>query len=216
MSGETLLGTDRPLVSETTRKHLPRLPAVRHALAKLEDPFSDPHQSSDRAARLRSRLDWPSRDRPLGSSLAPRPASRCSRSQRVCAPLARSPGARLRLVSPLRRSYRGSAPSVRATGGFRPLAPEWRRRALATDRGSQVPGRVRSVQLTLPVAPPEPGRTPRCVKIHRMPLIIDRTQSPPALDEASFRAWAATHTVFISSEMSDLQGERSARSACET
>jgi Domain of unknown function (DUF4062) len=43
-----------------------------------------------------------------------------------------------------------------------------------------------------------------------MPLIIDRAQSPPALDEASFRAWAATHTVFISSEMSDLKGERRA------
>jgi hypothetical protein len=27
-----------------------------------------------------------------------------------------------------------------------------------------------------------------CVKIQRMPLIIDRVQSPPALDEASWRA----------------------------
>ena len=32
-----------------------------------------------------------------------------------------------------------------------------------------------------------------------MPLIIDRAQSPPAPDEASLRAWASTHTVFISS-----------------
>jgi Domain of unknown function (DUF4062) len=41
-----------------------------------------------------------------------------------------------------------------------------------------------------------------------MPLIIDRTQSPPELDEASFQAWAATHTVFVSSEMCELQSER--------
>ena len=43
-----------------------------------------------------------------------------------------------------------------------------------------------------------------------MPLIIDRAQSPPTLDEASWRAWAATHTVFISSEMRDLKRERRA------
>ncbi|HEV2974186.1 MAG TPA: DUF4062 domain-containing protein [Solirubrobacteraceae bacterium] len=43
-----------------------------------------------------------------------------------------------------------------------------------------------------------------------MPLIIDRTQSPPALDEASFRAWATTHTVFVSSEMGELKSERRA------
>src|ERR1035441_1796999 len=72
-----------------------------------------------------------------------------------------------------------------------------------------MPGRARSPQVTLR-PPTEPGRTARCVKIQRMPLIIDRTQSPPALDEASFRAWAATHTVFVSSEMRELKSERRA------
>ncbi|HEY4811595.1 MAG TPA: DUF4062 domain-containing protein [Solirubrobacteraceae bacterium] len=43
-----------------------------------------------------------------------------------------------------------------------------------------------------------------------MPLIVDRSQSPPPLDWEALRAWAQGHTVFVSSEMKYLAGERRA------
>jgi hypothetical protein len=43
-----------------------------------------------------------------------------------------------------------------------------------------------------------------------MPLLIDRSQRPAQIDDASLRVWAAAHAAFLSSEMRALQAERRA------
>jgi hypothetical protein len=41
-------------------------------------------------------------------------------------------------------------------------------------------------------------------------LVVDRSERPTRLDEADFGAWAASHAVFVSSEMGGLRAERRA------